>query len=50
MGAAGSEEFLPDRVIHPDEYEKNLMSPVAVQVEENLSDNLNANEEFKTAY
>ena len=50
MGAAGSEEFLPDRLIHPDEYEEDLMDPVAVQVEENLSDNLNANEEFKTAY
>ena len=50
MVAAGSEEFLPDRLINPEEYEKDLMNPVAVQVEENLSDDLNANEEIKTAY
>ena len=47
MGAAGSEELLPDRLINPDEYEKSLMNPVTVQVEENMSDDANA--EFKTA-
>ena len=33
VGAAGSEESLPDRLINPDEYEEDLTNPVAVQVE-----------------
>ena len=34
IGAAGSEESLPDRLINPDEYEEDLTDPVAVQVEQ----------------
>ena len=42
--AAGSEESLPDRLINPDEYEDDLTNPVAIQVENNMSDHFsNAN-------
>ena len=38
--AADLEESLPDRLIHPDEYEEDLTDPVAVQVEDNFSEHL----------
>ena len=34
MVATGSEESLPNRLINPEEYEKYITDPVAVQVEE----------------
>ena len=38
MVATDSVDSLPDRLINPEEYEEDLANPVAVQVENNLSD------------
>ena len=46
----GSEESLPDRLIHPDEYEEDLTSPVAVQVEDNLSCHSSNSNAIETTY
>ena len=46
----GSEESLPDRLINPNEYEEDLTSPVAVQVEDNSSYQSSNSNAYETAY
>ena len=50
MVATGSEEFLPDRLINPDEYEEDLTDPVANQVENSLSCQSSNSNAIETAY
>ena len=46
----GSEEFLPDRLINPEEYVEDLTDPVANQVEDSLSCQSSNSNAIETAY